>query len=303
MSLIAFIGLGNMGAPMARNLLKAGYGLKVFDVVPAAVTALAAAGAIPAANIGDAVAAADTVITMLPAGEHVTAAYQDPDGILARARPGALLIDCSTINAEDAKRVAADAAARGFAMLDAPVSGGTAGAAAGTLTFIVGGAPAALARAKPVLEKMGGNIFHAGASGAGQIAKICNNMLLGVLMIGTAEALSLGIRHGLDAKTLSGIMAKSSGRNWALEVYNPAPGVMENVPAARGYSGGFGTSLMVKDLKLAAEAVTAAGSVAPLGSLARDIFARHQTSGGAGLDFSSIFQWIEAQAQKKDGSR
>jgi len=175
-------------------------------------------------------------------------------------------------------------------MIDAPVSGGTAGAAAGTLTFIVGGPAAALERARPLLEKMGRNIFHAGASGAGQIAKICNNMLLGIQMIGTAEAINLGVASGVDATVLSDIMAKSSGRNWALELYNPWPGVMDNAPASRGYSGGFGTDLMLKDLGLAQEAASAAAASTPLGALARELYQRHSQAGSGALDFSSIVQ-------------
>lgn len=293
MTTIGFIGLGNMGLPMARNLLKAGFGLTVFDIVPGAVETLVQDGARAAESGGAAAAAADIVITMLPAGSHVEAAYLVPGGILEKAKPGALLMDCSTIEAETAQKVSAAALAKGFAMLDAPVSGGTAGAAAGTLTFIVGGDAAALEKARPVLEKMGKNIFHAGGAGAGQIAKICNNMLLGILMIGTAEALNLGMRHGLDAARLSEIMRSSSGRNWALEVYNPVPGVMENVPAARDYTGGFGTALMVKDLRLAAAAAAAVAT--PLGEAARRIFEDHAARGGAGLDFSSIYQWVRHQ--------
>ena len=292
MSTIAFIGLGNMGAPMARNLLKAGMALRVFDIVPAAREALAAAGATNCASIAEAVAGANIIITMLPAGEHVLAAYGGAAGILAHAAAGALLIDCSTINAEDAKKIAAEARAKNFIMLDAPVSGGTGGAAAGTLTFIVGGDVAGFDAAKPVFEKMGKNIFHAGESGMGQIAKICNNMLLGILMIGTSEALALGAAHGLDMAKLSEIMGKSSGRNWALEVYNPAPGVMENAPASRGYSGGFGTDLMVKDLKLAQAAAAHSAATTPLGALALEVYLQHQQAGNGKLDFSSVFRHI-----------
>lgn len=288
MTNIAFIGLGNMGGPMARNLLKAGFALTVFDIVAASRDALAKEGATAAPDIAAAVKDADIVVTMLPATEHSRTAYLSESGVIASAKPGALLVDCSTINADAARDIAAAAAAKGFAMLDAPVSGGTAGAAAGTLTFIVGGDAAALERARPLLEKMGKNIFHAGASGAGQMAKICNNMLLAIHMIGTAEALCLGAAHGLDPKVLSEIMSKSSGRNWSLEVYNPFPGVMDNVPASRGYAGGFGTDLMLKDLGLAQEAAAASGSPTPLGQLARALYARHSKQGGGKLDFSSI---------------
>ena len=287
---IAFIGLGNMGAPMARNLVAAGFHVSVFDLAPEAVATLVEAGATAAVSASAAVQAADAVITMLPANKHVQELYLAEGGVLDAAKPGALLIDCSTIAAEVARQVAQAASARGFAMLDAPVSGGTAGAQAGTLTFIVGGAPEALLRARPLLEKMGKNIFHAGEAGAGQVAKICNNMLLGILMAGTAEALNLGVAHGLDPSVLSDIMAKSSGRNWTLEVYNPCPGVLDNVPAARDYTGGFGVDLMLKDLGLAVESAGASGASVPLGELARQLYDLHSKSGAGGLDFSSIYK-------------
>src|SRR6185436_3072180 len=197
------------------------------------------------------------VISMLPASKHVESLFLGDDGLIGRIAAGALVIDCSTIAPASAQRVAEAAQARGLAMVDAPVSGGTAGAAAGTLTFIVGGSTDDLERARPILAAMGKNIFHAGGLGAGQTAKICNNMMLGILMAGTAEALALGVANGLDPKVLSGIMSKSSGRNWALELYNPYPGVMENAPASRGYTGGFGVDLMLKDLGLAAESAIA----------------------------------------------
>ena len=285
---IAFIGLGNMGTPMAHNLLRASYQVSVYDLSAAAMDALASAGARAASSAADAVREADIVISMLPANEHVRELYLGAGGVLAAASPKALLIDCSTVAADVAKEVSTAAAARGFAMLDAPVSGGTAGAAAGTLTFIVGGDEAALERARAVLGAMGKNIFHAGGAGAGQVAKICNNMLLGVLMAGTAEALNLGVAHGLDPKVLSDIMAKSSGRNWALELYNPWPGVMEGTPASRGYSGGFGSSLMLKDLGLAQQAALSAHAATPLGGLARQLYQLHQQGGNGQLDFSSI---------------
>jgi 3-hydroxyisobutyrate dehydrogenase len=285
---IAFIGLGNMGAPMAHNLLRAGHILSVFDLSATAVDGLAAAGARPAKSVQDAVREADVVISMLPASSHVRELYLGDGGVLDMALPHALLIDCSTIAADVAKEVANAATARGFEMLDAPVSGGTAGAAAGTLTFIVGGEAGTLERANDVLGKMGKNIFHAGPAGAGQVAKICNNMLLGILMAGTSEALNLGVAHGLDPHVLSDIMSKSSGRNWALEVYNPWPRVMEAAPASRGYSGGFGTALMLKDLRLAQEAAKAIEAPTPLGSLTRRLYAAHAENGNGELDFSSI---------------
>ncbi|MDY0009365.1 MAG: 3-hydroxyisobutyrate dehydrogenase [Bdellovibrionales bacterium] len=291
---IAFIGLGNMGGPMALNLCKAGYSLTVFDVMPEAVQKLTEAGANAADNIADTVKDADIVITMLPGNDHVKKVYLDA-GVLAHAKPGALLIDSSTINADVARDVAAQATQKKFRMIDAPVSGGTAGAAAGTLTFIVGGSDADLESARPLLEKMGKNIFHAGASGAGQLAKICNNMLLAVLMIGTSEALNLGVSGGLDPKVLSEIMSKSSGRNWTLEVYNPMPGVMENAPASRGYTGGFGTDLMLKDLGLAMEIAASAKAATPLGTHARDLYKAHSAAGNGKLDFSSIMKMVSEQ--------
>lgn len=285
---IAFIGLGNMGGPMALNLLKGGFAVTVFDLSASAVARLTEAGATAADSASAAAQQAEVVITMLPAGKHVEAVYLNEGGVLDHAPAGALLIDCSTIAADAARKVAAAAQARGFTMIDAPVSGGVGGAAAGTLTFIVGGSTEALEQARPVLEKMGKNIFHAGDSGAGQVAKICNNMLLGILMAGTSEALVLGVANGLDPKVLSDIIAKSSGRNWATELYNPWPGVMDNVPASREYSGGFGTDLMLKDLGLAEEAAISAKQAIPLGAQARQLYALHSGLGHGGLDFSSI---------------
>ena len=293
MTRVAFIGLGNMGAPMAQNLIKAGFSLSVFDLVKDAVDQLVKSGATAAASAGDAVNGADVVITMLPASKHVEGIYLGPEGLLTKIASKALVIDCSTIAADSARKVARAAADRGLAMIDAPVSGGTGGAIAGTLTFIVGGAPADLERARPLLEKMGKNIFHAGAAGAGQVAKIANNMLLGIAMAGTAEALALGVANGLDPKVLSEIISKSSGRTWAIELYNPWPGVMENVPSSKGYAGGFGVDLMLKDLGLAAEAAVSTQSVIALGELARNLFAMHSAQGSGKLDFSSIVNLVK----------
>ena len=293
MTRVAFIGLGNMGAPMAQNLLKAGFKLSVFDLVAESVAQLVEAGASAASSASDAVKEADVVITMLPASKHVEGIYLGADGLLAKIPSKALIIDCSTIAADSARKVAAAASAHGLAMIDAPVSGGTGGAIAGTLTFIVGGEAADLERARPLLEKMGKNIFHAGAAGAGQVAKIANNMLLGIAMAGTAEALALGVANGLDPKVLSEIIAKSSGRTWAIELYNPWPGVMENVPSSKGYAGGFGVDLMLKDLGLAAEAAVSTQSVIALGELARNMFAMHSAQGSGKLDFSSIVNLVK----------
>jgi 3-hydroxyisobutyrate dehydrogenase len=275
---------------MAHNLIKAGHKLAVFDLSEVALKSVADAGATAATSALETLQGAEVVISMLPASLHVESLYLGDTGLLTQIAKGTLIIDCSTIAPASAKKVSDAAAARGLEMIDAPVSGGTAGAAAGTLTFIVGGPADALQRARPLLSLMGKNIFHAGGAGAGQVAKICNNMLLGILMAGTAEALNLGVASGLDPKVLSDIIAKSSGRNWATELYNPYPGVMENVPASRGYSGGFGVDLMLKDLGLAAEAAMATKSATPLGELARNLYAMHSNAGAGALDFSSIVQ-------------
>lgn len=290
---IAFIGLGNMGRPMAANLVKAGYHVSGFDLSDDARRLATELGVPLADSLTAAVEGADVVISMLPASRHVESLYLgdgESSGLIATLDARVLLLDCSTIAPASARTVGLAAERKGTAFLDAPVSGGTGGAAAGTLTFIVGGNEAALERARPVFQAMGKNVFHAGAAGSGQTAKLCNNMLLAILMIGTSEALALGVANGLDPKVLSEIMAKSSGRNWALEVYNPLPGVMENVPASRGYSGGFGTDLMLKDLDLAEEAARASRAATPLGALARNLYAVHSRAGSGTLDFSSIIQ-------------
>jgi 3-hydroxyisobutyrate dehydrogenase len=285
---IAFFGLGHMGGPMAANLLKAGHEVTVFDLQPALVDALAGQGALAVQSPVDAVADAEVVISMLPSGQAVASLYLGEQGILPHIAQDALIIDCSTIDAATAIRVAGAAKQAGVPMIDAPVSGGVAGAAAGTLTFICGGEEAQVARAEAVLLQMGKKVFRAGDHGAGQTAKLCNNMLLAIHMIGTCEALQLGVDHGLDPNVLSQIMLASSGRNWSLELYNPWPGVMENAPASREYQGGFAVNLMNKDLGLALEAALASGSSTPLGSLAKSLYAVHATKGNGSLDFSSI---------------
>ena len=288
---VAFIGLGNMGGPMAVNLGKAGHQLRVFDLSKGACDQAAAAGLAVAASAAEAVADAEVVISMLPASRHVEALYLgngSDAGLLQAIRPGSLVIDCSTIAPDSSRKVANAAAGKGFPMLDAPVSGGTAGATAATLTFMIGGEADAVERARPLLEAMGKNLFHAGAAGAGQVAKVCNNMLLGVLMVGTSEAIALGLANGLDPKVLSEIMRRSSGGNWALEKYNPLPGVMENVPASRNYAGGFGTDLMLKDLGLAMESALATGTATPLGSMARNLYAGlEETPGPEGAQITT----------------
>ncbi|HQX07888.1 MAG TPA: 3-hydroxyisobutyrate dehydrogenase, partial [Zoogloea sp.] len=293
---IAFIGLGNMGGPMAANLAKGGLSVRGFDLDPASRDRLAEHGAYIAESARAAVAGADVVISMLPASHHVEGLFLgdgETPGLLADLPAGTLLIDCSTIAPASSQKLAQAGRAAGIAVLDAPVSGGTAGAAAGTLTFMVGGCKDDLARAEPLLRKMGQNIAHAGDAGAGQAAKLCNNMLLGILMIGTSEALSLGESLGLDPAVLAGIMRTSSGGNWVLEKYNPVPGVMDNVPASRGYSGGFGSDLMLKDLGLALEAAIARRAPVPLGSLAESLYAAHSRAGHGGLDFSSIISLLK----------
>lgn len=293
---IAFIGLGNMGGPMALNLHKAGHPLSAFDLSAEACRKFAAEGLAVAASAAETVAGAEVVISMLPASAHVEGLYLGSDGLLEKIAGGTLVIDSSTIAAATSRKVAEAGARRGIAVIDAPVSGGTGGAIAGTLTFMVGGAEADLERARPVLEKMGANIFHAGAAGAGQTAKICNNMLLGILMIGTSEAIALGVANGLDPKVLSEIMRRSSGGNWALEKYNPLPGVMENAPASKGYAGGFGTDLMLKDLGLAQENAAAVRAATPLGGLARNLYAAHSLGGHGALDFSSVIKLVQSKA-------
>ena len=293
---IAFIGIGNMGGPMAINLQKAGHEVQAFDLSAAACATVREAGVAVASSAVEAASKADVVVSMLPASAHVEALYLGKDGqvgLLDILPAGALIIDCSTIAAASAQKVGAAAQAKGYDFIDAPVSGGTAGAAAGTLTFMVGGSEQALGRARPLLEKMGANIFHAGDIGAGQTAKICNNMLLGILMIGTSEAMALGLANGLDPKALAEIMRRSSGGNWALEKYNPVPGVMETTPASKGYAGGFGTDLMLKDLGLAQENAMHVRASTPLGAMARSLYAAHSLSGKGGLDFSSIIQMLQ----------
>lgn len=298
MSKITFIGLGNMGAPMAKKLLSAGLSVEVFDLNPNAVAELTALGATSADSLTQAVSGASVVVTMLPAGAHVQSVYLAEDGVLNSVNPGTLLIDSSTIDPGTARQVATQASAKGLSFVDAPVSGGVAGAAAGTLTFIVGGSEESFTKAKNILQHMGKNIFHAGEAGAGQVAKICNNMMLGILMSGTCEALNLGIDNGLDPKVLSDIMLQSSGRNWALELYNPCPGVMENAPASKDYQGGFMSQLMAKDLGLAMEAAVASQSSTPMGSVARNLFNLHTAHGNGEKDFSSLFEFYQKQSNR-----
>jgi 3-hydroxyisobutyrate dehydrogenase len=293
---IGFIGLGNMGAPMALNLLKAGHELVVFDVMQANVDQLiaqasgkAVAGSSPAHVAASQV---EIVITMLPAAAHVKSVYLGTDGILSSDIKGRICIDSSTIDPLSAREVAAAVHQVGGEMLDAPVSGGTGGAQAGTLTFMVGGEQALFEKMKPLLQNMGKNIVYCGGAGNGQVAKVANNMLLGISMIGTAEAMSLGVSLGMDPKILAGIINTSSGRCWSSDTYNPYPGVLDTAPAARGYTGGFGADLMLKDLGLATEAAKLAKQPVPLGSLAEQIYRTFSVAGHGGLDFSAIIKLL-----------
>jgi len=292
MARIGFIGLGHMGAPMARNLLKAGHTLKVFDLDSAAMAALTEAGAHAAADVAALVHGADAVVSMLPAGAHVEAAYGGDDGVIARAAAGTLVIDSSTIDVATARRLAARAADRGLALVDAPVSGGVAGAAAGTLTFMVGGEAPDFARARPILKAMGANIFHAGGAGNGQAAKICNNMLLGISMIGTAEAFTLAEKLGLDAQTFFDIASTASGQCWSMTSYCPVAGPVPTSPANNAYAPGFTAAMMLKDLRLAQEAAAHARAPAPLGSEAAALYGLMEAAGKDGLDFSAIIQLL-----------
>jgi 3-hydroxyisobutyrate dehydrogenase len=292
MATIGFIGLGNMGAPMAANLVKAGHQVSGFDIVAGRAEALAAKGGRAAATAAEAAAAGDIVITMLPAGPDVRSAHLGESGVLAHARKGALLIDCSTIDVESARAVAAAAAAAQFDMLDAPVSGGVLGAETASLTFMVGGNAEAFARGQPVLAAMGRTIVHAGPAGNGQAAKICNNMILGVSMIAVCEAFSLAERLGLAAQTLFEISAKSSGQCWALTSYCPVPGPVPAAPANRDYAPGFTAAMMLKDLRLAQQAAGASAAATPLGAAAVNLYQLFVDEGMGGRDFSGIYRFI-----------
>jgi 3-hydroxyisobutyrate dehydrogenase len=298
MATIGFIGLGNMGAPMAANLVKAGHHVTGFDLVPSATAALAAKGGHAAASAAEATVAAEIVITMLPAGPQVRTVYLGDGGLLARARPGALLIDCSTIDVETARAVAEAAAAAGFDMLDAPVSGGVAGAEGASLTIMVGGAPEPFARAQPVLAAMGRTIVHAGPAGNGQAAKICNNMILGVSMIAVCEAFALAERLGLSAQTLFDISAKSSGQCWALTSYCPVPGPVPASPANRDYLPGFTAAMMLKDLRLSQQAAGSTAAATPLGAAAANLFQLLVDGGAGALDFSGVYRLIRQPERK-----
>ena len=285
---IAFIGLGNMGAPMARNLLKAGHSLHLFDLNQSVLAELAQLGGTISASPRDAAQGAELVITMLPAAAHVRSVWLGEEGVLAGIGAGVPAVDCSTIDPQTARDVAAAAAKQGVALADAPVSGGTGGAAAGTLTFMVGATPELFATLQPVLAQMGRNIVHCGAVGTGQIAKICNNLLLGISMVGVSEAMALGDALGIDTQVLARIINSSTGRCWSSEAYNPWPGVVETAPASRGYTGGFGADLMLKDLGLATEAARQAHQPVILGAVAQQLYQSMSQRGDGGKDFSAI---------------
>ncbi len=295
MTAIGFIGLGNMGGPMAANLLKAGHDVTGFDLSGEALARLVAGGGKRAVSADAAAAAGDVVITMLPAGPHVRAVYLGTGGVLASARQGSLLIDCSTIDVETARAVGAAAGEAGFGMLDAPVSGGVGGATAGTLTFMVGGTESDFARGEPILQSMGKTIVHAGTAGNGQAAKICNNMMLGISMIAVCEGFALAEKLGLDWQRLFDISSKSSGQCWAMTNYCPVPGPVPTSPANRGYKAGFTAEMMLKDLKLAQQAAQGAGAATPLGANAASLFALMVNAGDGAADFSAIFRFLTAR--------
>ncbi|WP_422448263.1 3-hydroxyisobutyrate dehydrogenase [Endozoicomonas sp. ALB091] len=294
MTKIAFIGLGNMGGPMAQNLVKAGHDVCGYDLVPEALDQLEQAGGSKAESVTEAAQGASVVISMLPAGKQVESLYLGDDGLFQTIGNRCLVIDCSTIEAEVARKVGQQAKEQGIDYVDAPVSGGTAGAAAGTLTFMVGGSAETVEQARPYLEIMGQTVFHAGETGAGQLAKICNNMLLAIVMTGTSEALKLGIDNGLDPAVLSEIMKNSSGGNWVLDKYNPVPGVMPQTPASHGYQGGFMVALMAKDLGLALNTAASSHTATPMASLADNLYKMHAIRSGNHQDFSSIIQLYES---------
>jgi len=293
---IGFIGLGNMGGGMAANLVKAGHEVRAFDLAEAALAHAVANGCRAMGSAHAAAAEIDAVVTMLPAGKHVRQVYAE--SVIGAAPTGAILIDCSTIDVASAKTVGAQAAERGYAMVDAPVSGGIAAANGGTLTFMVGGSDEGFARAQPILAAMGKAVIHAGGSGAGQAAKIANNMLLGATMVATCEAFLLAKKLGLDLQTFYDIASKASGQSWSMTSYCPVPGVGPESPADRDYQGGFAAALMLKDLKLAMAAAQDADASVPMGAAAEALYQAFANSGGGGLDFSAIIRMLEGVGAK-----
>lgn len=295
MSTIGFIGLGHMGGPMSQNLIKKGYRVIGFDLTPTALTAHQQAGGETATSIAQLAQQSDVIFTMLPTSQHVQAVCENPDGIFANAKPHTLLIDSSSIDVATSRALAKTAIQHQLVMIDAPVSGGMAGAQAGTLTFMVGGEAQNFARAKPILEAMGKHIFHAGANGNGQAAKICNNMLLGISMIGTCETFNLAESLGLDARTFFEICSVSSGQCWSLTQYCPAPGPVPTSPANRNYEPGFTAAMMLKDLKLSQNEALQHNIDTPLGALATALYALFNENGHAQKDFSGIIRFLHAK--------
>lgn len=292
MSNITFIGLGNMGGPMAANLVKAGHTVTGVDLSADAKSKLESVGGKTSSSVAEAAAKADVVVSMLPAGPHVLNVYAD---VIASAPKGCLFIDSSTIDVPSARTVIGQAEKAGFEMVDAPVSGGTAAAEAGTLTFMTGGTDSAFAKAKPILEIMGKNIFHAGAAGNGQVAKVCNNMLLGISMVGTAEAFNLAEKLGLDAQTFFDISSTASGQCWSMTSYCPAPGPVPTAPSNKDYQPGFAAGMMLKDLRLAGDAAKTAGAAIPLGAQAGSLYTLMESAGKDNLDFSAIIKLISGE--------
>jgi 3-hydroxyisobutyrate dehydrogenase len=292
---IAFIGLGNMGGPMAANLVKAGHQVAGFDVMADNLEAAGEKGVSAAASAAEAVAGAEAVITMLPAGQHVREVYMGEGGVIEAAEPGCLLIDSSTIDVASARAAHEAAEAAGHAMVDAPVSGGVAGAEAGALTFMVGGSEEAFKRAEPLLDIMGKAVVHAGGAGNGQVAKVCNNMILGITMLGISEAFNLGQSLGLDPEKLFAISSKSSGSCWAMLNHLPLPGIVETAAANRDYKPGFAAGMMLKDLRLSQQAAAQAGAATPLGAEAAALYTIFCNAGNAGLDYSAIIKLIQGE--------
>ncbi|MEO0428893.1 MAG: 3-hydroxyisobutyrate dehydrogenase [Pseudomonadota bacterium] len=295
MARIGFVGLGNMGLPMAKNLVAAGHEVTGFDLSPDAVAALEAAGGASAGTAAEAAAGREIVVSALPAARHVMAVYLGGDGILAAAATGTVFIDTSTIDVVSARKVSVAAAEAGHLMVDSPMSGGVGGAEAGTLTFMVGGSDAAFAAARPALEAMGKNIFHAGDAGAGAAAKICNNMMLAIQMIAVSEGFNLAERLGLEASKLYEISSTATARCWSLNDYCPAPGPQPNAPSNREYKPGFAAALMLKDLRIAMEAATGAAAHVPLGAHATQLYTMMETAGMADRDFSAIIKLLRAE--------
>jgi 3-hydroxyisobutyrate dehydrogenase len=295
MAQIAFIGLGNMGSGMAANLVKAGHAVRAFDLNPDAVATLVEKGATAAASVPEAVSGADVVVTMLPAGPHVKSVYLGEDGILANTHGDAVLIDCSTIDVATAREVAEAVTAKGVAFVDAPVSGGVAAAEAGTLTFMVGGPDTVFECAESILEAMGKAVIHAGDHGAGQAAKICNNMMLAIHMIGTCEAMNMALGLGLDPQRFYDIASKASGQSWSLTSYCPVPGPVPAAPSNRDYKPGFAAPMMLKDIKLAMGTAQSLGANTPMGAQAEDIYERFVAEGGQDMDFSGVIKWLRGE--------